>query len=104
MIGTGDFRGFHFENPQSKYRALISRIKSGYVSDPVMRGKMLNKTGGRWSQFCCYTGCSTNIMPAKMAARGGLKRRALDPDEPQYKSVTNEQLEIIGQTSCYVKL
>ena len=29
MIGTGDFRGFHFENPQSKYRALISRIKSG---------------------------------------------------------------------------
>ena len=74
------------------------------MSDPVMRGKMLNKTGGRWSRFCCDTGCSTNIMPAKMAARGGLKWRALDPDEPQYKSVTNEQLEIIGQTSAYVKL
>ena len=58
---------------------MISRIKDGFVSDPVMRGKMLNKT-------------------AKMAARGGLKWRALDPDEPQYKSVTKEQLEIIGQT------
>ena len=43
-------------------------------------------------------------MPAKMAAKGGLKWRPLDPDEPQYKSVTNEKLEIIGQTSCYVKL
>ena len=28
----------------------------------------------------------------------------MDPDEPQYKSVTNEQLEIIGQTTAYVKL
>ena len=104
MIGYGDFRGFHFDNPKSKYRALISRIKSGYVSDPIMRGKMLNQTGGRWSKFCCDTGCSANLMPAKMAAKGGLKWRPLDPDEPQYKSVTNERLEIIGQTSCYVKL
>ena len=65
---------------------------------------MLNKTGGRWSRFCCDTGCSANLKPAKMAAKGGLKWRPLDPDEPQYKSVTNERSEIIGQTSCYVKL
>ena len=91
MVGRGDFRGFHSKNPNSKYRNLISRIKKGYVSDPVMRGKMLNKTGGRWARFCCDTGCSTNIIPAKMAAAGGLKWRALDPNEPVYKSVTNEQ-------------
>ena len=104
MVGRGDFRGFHSKNPDSKYRKLISRIKAGYVSDPVMRGKMLNVTGGRWARFCCDTGCSTNIIPAKMAAAGGLKWRALDPDEPVYKSATHEQLEIIGQTTAYVKL
>ena len=39
-----------------------------------------------------------------MAASGGLKWRELDPDEPAYKSVTNEELEIIDQTSCFIKL
>ena len=43
-------------------------------------------------------------MPAKMAAMSGLKWSPLDPDEPQYRSVTNEKLEIVGQTSCFVKL
>ena len=104
MVGSGDFRGFHFDNPDSKYRALISRIKKGYVSDPTMRGKLLNKPGGKWSRFCCDTGCSTNLMPAKMAAMSGLRWSPLDPDEPQYRSVTNEKLEIVGQTSCFVKL
>ena len=28
----------------------------------------------------------------------------MDPDELAYKSVTNEQLEIVGQTSAFVKL
>ena len=44
------------------------------------------------------------MMSAKMAASGGLKWRPLDEDEPTYKSVTNEELEIVGQTSAYVKL
>ena len=104
MVGFGDFRGFHSNNPDSKYRELISRIKKGYVSDPTMRGKLLNQPGGKWSKFCCETGCSTNLMPAKMAAMGGLRWSPLDPDEPQYRSVTNEKLEIVGQTSCFVKL
>ena len=43
-------------------------------------------------------------MPAKMAALNGLKWSPLDPDEPQYRSVTNQKLEVIGQTSCFVKL
>ena len=104
MVGSGDFRGFHFDNPDSKYRALISRIKKGHVSDPTMQGKLLNQPGGKWMRFCCDTGCSTNLMPAKMAAMSGLRWSPLDPDEPQYRSVTNEKLEIVGQTSCFVKL
>ena len=43
-------------------------------------------------------------MPAMMAASGGLKWSPIDEDEPTYKSVTNEELEIVGQTSAYIKL
>ena len=43
-------------------------------------------------------------MPVKMAASGGLNWHLIDLDEPTYKSVTNEDLEIIGQTSAFVKL
>ena len=39
-----------------------------------------------------------------MAAMNGLKYSQLDPDEPQYRSVTNQKLEIVGQTYCFVKL
>ena len=104
MVGRGYFRGFHAKDPNSRLRKIISRIKKQTLSDPVMKGKIMNATGGRSSRFCCDTGCSANIMPAKMAAGGGLKWRELDPDEPAYKSVTNEELEIVGQTSAWVKL
>ena len=69
-----------------------------------MRGKIINTAGGRLARFCADTGLSVNIMPAKMAASGGLEWRELDLDEPSYKSVTNEDLEIVGQTSAYIKL
>ena len=36
MVGYGDFRGFHYENPDSNFRELIRRIKKGYISDPTM--------------------------------------------------------------------
>ena len=104
MVGRGDFRGFHAKDPKSRLRKLIRRIKEGTLSDPIMKGRVINTSGGRCARFCCDTGCSANIMPAKMAAGAGLKWRDLDPDEPAYKSVTNEQLEIIGQTSAWVKL
>ena len=104
MVGYGDFRGFHMDNPASNYRALIKRIKEGYISDPTMRGKFLNQPRAKWMKFCCDTGCSTNLMPAKMAAMNGLKYSPLDPDEPQYRSVTNQKLEIVGQTYCFIKL
>ena len=104
MVGTGDFRGVYPKDMDSKLRRIINRIKSKMVSDPVMKGKIMNTTGGRWARFCCDTGCSVNIMPAKMAASGGLKWRPLDLDEPSYKSVTNEDLDIVGQTSAYIKL
>ena len=104
MVGTGDFRGVYQKDIDSKLRRIINRIKFKLVSDPVMKGKIINTTGGRWARFCCDTGCSVNIMPAKMAASGGLKWRPLDLDEPSYKSVTNEDLDIVGQTSAYIKL
>ena len=61
-------------------------------------------TGGRRVKFCADTGCSVNIMPAKIAASGGLTWRELDWDKSTYKSVTNEDLTIIGQTRAFIKL
>ena len=104
MIGFGDFMGLYPKNLESKLRRILKRIKSNSISDPVTKGKIINTTGGRWLHFCCDTGSSVNLMPAKMAAAGGLKWRPIDEDEPTYKSVTNEELEIVGQTSAYVKL
>ena len=104
MVGYGDFRGYHLDNPESNYRALIKRIKEGQISDPTMKGKFLNQPRAKWMSFCCDTGCSTNLMPVKMAALNGLKYSPLDPNEPQYRSVTNQKLEIVGQTYGFVKL
>ena len=104
MVGRGDFRVVYSKNLESRFRQMINRIKAKTVSNPVMRGKIINAAGGRLARFCADTGCSVNIMPAKMAASGGLKWREVDPDEPSYKSVTNEDLEIVGQTSAYIKL
>ena len=88
----------------SQYRQIIRRIKSGLVSDPTMTGKILNKPGGRLHKFCCDTGCSTNVMPARLAALNGLEWYPVDRDEPSYRSVTNQRLEVIGQTQCFIKL
>ena len=84
------------KNLESKLRRILKRVKSNSISDPVTKGKIINATGGRWAHFCCDTGSSVNLMPAKMAAAGGLKWRPIDEDEPTYKSVTNEELEIVG--------
>ena len=83
---------------------MINRIKTRTLSDPVMKGKIINATGGRLVRFCADTACSINLMPAKIVASNGLKWREPDVDEPSYKSVTNEDLTIVGQTSAYVKL
>ena len=74
------------------------------VSDPTMTGKIMNRPGGRLHKFCCDTGCSTNVMPARLAAMNGLEWYDVDKDEPSYKSVTNQSLEVIGQTQCFIKL
>ena len=66
MVGRGDFRGFHAKDPNSRLRKIISRNKKQTLSDPVMKGKIMNATGGRGSRFCCDSGCSANIMTAKM--------------------------------------
>ena len=81
MVGTGDFRGVYPKDMDSKLRRILKRIKSKMVSDPVMKGKIMNTTGGRWARFCCDTRCSVNLMPTKMAASGGLKWRPLDLDD-----------------------
>ena len=104
MVGYGDFRGYHLDNPESRYRAMVKRIKEGQISDPTLKGKFLNQPRGKWMNFCCDTGCSTNLMPIKMAALNGLKYSDVDPNEPQYRSVTNQKLEIVGQTHAFIKL
>ena len=68
MVGFGDFRGIYPKNLESKLRRILKRIKSNMISDPVIKGKIINITGGRWARFCCDTESSVNLMPAKMAA------------------------------------
>ena len=43
-------------------------------------------------------------MPIKIAALNRLKYSELDPNEPNYRSVTNQKLEIVGQTHAFVRL
>ena len=90
-------------DPNSNFRKMVQRVKSSQ-SDPTMKGKILGRTGGKRVPFCADTGCSVNILPAKLAAAGGLKWKELDWDESTYKSVTNEDLTIIGQTKAFIKL
>ena len=104
MEGKGDFRGIFPRDKDSKFRKIVNRVKSKTQSDPIMKGRIMAVTGGRRVKFCADTGCSVNIMPAKIAASGGLKWRELDWDESTYKSVTNEDLTIIGQTKAFIKL
>ena len=75
MVGEGDFRGVFIKDKNSKLRNMIHRIKTRTVSDPVMKGKIINAKGGRLVRFCADTGCSVNLMPAKIAASNGLKWR-----------------------------
>ena len=92
----GDFEGIFTRDPDSKFRKMIQRVKSTQ-SDPIMKGKIMARTSGRRTKFCADTGCSVNIMPAKLAQAGGLKWGELDWDESTYKSVTNKEMTIIAR-------
>ena len=81
MEGTGDFRGRFPRDKDSKFRKIVNRVKSKTQSDPIMKGRIMAVTGGRRVKFCADTGCSVNIMPARIAASGGLTWRELDWDE-----------------------
>ena len=104
MVGYGDFRGLYPTDPNSRYNALIKRIKENKLSDPTLKGKFLNRSRGKWFKFCCDTGSSCNLMPIKMAALNGLEYTPLDDNEPNYSSVTNYRLEIVGQTTAFIRL
>ena len=104
MEGKGDFQGIFPRDKDSKFRKIVNRVKSKTQSDPIMKGRIMAVTGGRRVKFCADTGSSVNILPAKIAASGGLTWRELDWDESTYKSVTNEDLTIIGQTKAFIKL
>ena len=54
--------------------------------------------------FVADTGCSVNIILARFAAVAGLRWRKVDSDESSFKSVTNHELTIVGQTTLFVKL
>ena len=71
MVGSGDFRGIYPKDLESKLRRILKRIKSNMISDPDIKGKIMNTTGGRWARFCCDTGSSVNLMFATMATSGG---------------------------------
>ena len=43
-------------------------------------------------------------MPIKMTALNGLKYTELDRNEPNYSSVTNHRLDIVGQTHAFIRL
>ena len=68
----GDFEGIFTRDPDSKFRKMIQRVKSTQ-SDPIMKGKIMARTSGRWTKSCADTGCLLNIMAAKPAQAGGLK-------------------------------
>ena len=93
----------HQKDSNSNFRKRIRRIKTS-ESEPIMLGKILAKTGSKCVPFVADTGCSINILPARFAAAGGLRWRELDKDESTYRSVTNEDLTIIGQTTAFIKL
>merc|ERR1712030_3841 len=103
MVGEGDFRGMHQRDPNSRYNALLRRIKK-QNRDPTLKGKFLNKCRGKYYNFCCDTGSSCNLIPARMAALNGLEYTPLDDNEPNYSSVTNHRLNILGQTTCFIRL
>ena len=71
MEGKGDFQGIFPRDKDSKFRKIVNRFKSKTQSDPIMKGRIMAVTGGRRVKFCADTGCSVNIMPAKIAALGG---------------------------------
>ena len=81
----------------------VNRVKE-QNRDPTLKGKFLNKCRSKWHKFCCDTGSSCNLMPVRMAALNGLEFTPLDENEPNYSSVTNHQLTILGQTTTFVRL
>ena len=68
-----------------------------------MKGRIMAVTGGRRVRCCADTGCSVNIMPAKIAASGGLTWREPDWDKHSYKSVPNFFMVLIFILFCYIK-
>ena len=51
MVGSGDFRGMNPKDMERKLRRILKRIKSNMISDPVMKGKIMNTTGLRWARI-----------------------------------------------------
>ena len=96
-----DFEGRFERDMNSALRRRIQRVKAS-ETDPVVLGR--TETGNRRVPFVADTGCSVNILPARFAAISGLKWQDLDKDESTFKSATNHELTIVGQTTTFVKL
>ena len=56
MVGYGDFRGYHLNNPDSRYTAMIKRIKEGKVSDPTLKENSSTKLEESGSTFAVTLG------------------------------------------------
>ena len=51
MVGSGDFRGIYPKDMESKLHRILKRIKSNLISDPVIKGKIMNTTGEDGQDF-----------------------------------------------------
>merc|ERR1711891_140892 len=104
MVGFGDYRGYYPINENSNYKEMISKVAKEKNRYPCLKGKFLTKARSKYYRFCCDTGSSCNLIPARKAALNGLKYEPLHPDEPNYLSVTNHRLTILGQTTTFIRL
>merc|ERR1712030_158594 len=95
MVGFGDYRGHYPINEDSNYMKMINKVTQARHRDPTLKGKFLTKARSQWYRFCCDTGSSCYLLPARIAALNGLQYTPLDPDEPSYSSVTNHRLTIL---------
>ena len=84
-----DFDGTFVKDNNSALRKRILRIKAS-VTDPIILGRILGRSGNRRVPFVADTGCSVNILPARFAAISGLKWQDVAKDEAIFMSATNQ--------------
>ena len=68
-----------------------------------MRGRVLGRSSNTNKIWVADSGTSVSIILVSISKRNGIKWIALDPDEPNYSSMTTNELTILGQTNIWIK-